>query len=143
MRVRTPLCLVAAVALVGGGAAWAHHPAKNATVAIQGFSAKQRVGARLPSDAVLSGRTYRRQCGNKRLYAFARFKDMRENQPFEVVWTLNGRRVSKDAFRWPSALRETYDLSVASATRLRAGVYAVFVHTGGKLRGHARVTLAC
>jgi hypothetical protein len=140
---RSPIALAVAVFAVGAGTALAHHPAKNATVTIQGFSANKRIGARLPADAVRPGRAYRRHCRNTRLYGFARFVDMRENQPFDVIWTRNGRRLLKTTLRWPAGARETYDLRLASATPLARGTYAVFVWADRKLRGHARVILAC
>lgn len=116
----------------------AHHTPKRVKVTILGFSAKQRTGERLPFDAVLPGRTYR-HCNHKRLYAFVNFRNMRENQPFEAVWTLNGRRVSKATHRWPAGEKIVFDQFVP----LRAGLYELFVRAAGELRARGRVTVAC
>jgi hypothetical protein len=139
VRLRGAACVVALLTFaVSVGAASAHHKPKHVKVTILGFSAKKRTGERLPSDAVLPGRTYR-HCANKRLYAFVNFRNMRENQPFEVVWTLNGRRVSKATHRWPASESIVFDQFVL----LRAGLYELFVRTDGELRTHGRVTVAC
>lgn len=139
VRRREFACFLAFLTLaVSAGAASAHHKPKPVKVTILGFSAKERTGDKLPFDAVLPGRTYR-HCNNKRLYAFVNFRNMRENQPFEAIWTLNGRRVSKASHRWPAGESIGFDQFVP----LRAGVYALFVRTNGELRTQGRVTVAC
>lgn len=136
---RLVACVLGTLALsVTAPAAWAHHRPKHVKVTILGFSGIQRVGERLPFDAVLPGRTYRR-CKYKRLYAFVNFRNMRENQPFDVVWTRNGRRVSKATRRWPAGESIVFDQFVP----LRAGLFELFVRTSGELRARGRVTVAC
>jgi hypothetical protein len=135
MRRLSLTVLACALALVPAGLAASTAP----SVTVIAWSSKVAKGGLPPADAV-NGGVYCKAVPFKRLYAFVRFRGMRDKVPSTTTWYFNDKRVFVFNFKWEDGPtgRTAFNLYPVKGN-LRAGRYRVEVRSGGRLVGQGGV----
>ena len=94
-----------------------------------------------PADAV-SGGTYCKARAIAKLYAFVRFRGMRDKVSSSATWRFNKKKVLVFNFRWEDgdSGRTAFNLHRTKGA-LAEGVYSIQIRTGGTLVGKGTVRL--
>ena len=109
------------------------------TLTVVGWASTVSKGGLPPRDAV-SGGVYCKRTPFRRLYAFVRFRGMRDKVPSTTTWYFNDKRVFVFKFKWEDGPvgRTAFNLYPVKGN-LEAGRYRVDVRWAGRLVGSGRV----